>query len=193
MTEAVFGIKGKDFVIVAADRTTVFSVIKMKDDYDKIWEVEGKLFAALGQTADAANFVEFVEKNIRLHTLRAGMPLSTKAAANFTRNELAQALRKGPYQTDMLIAGVDADGPQLYMMDYLASMEKVNKAAHGYGAMFTFGLMDRYYKNDLNLEEAKDIIRKCIKELEVRFLIDLGKYTVKVVDKDGIRTIDLDA
>eukprot|EP00405_Crypthecodinium_cohnii_P045830 CAMPEP_0206570944 /NCGR_PEP_ID=MMETSP0325_2-20121206/27338_1 /ASSEMBLY_ACC=CAM_ASM_000347 /TAXON_ID=2866 /ORGANISM="Crypthecodinium cohnii, Strain Seligo" /LENGTH=243 /DNA_ID=CAMNT_0054074827 /DNA_START=77 /DNA_END=809 /DNA_ORIENTATION=+ len=192
MTEALFGIKGKDFVIIAADAQTAFSVIKLKDDYDKIWEVEGKLFAASGPTADASNFVEFIEKNIRLHTLRTGLPLTTKAAANFTRNELAQSLRsRGSYQVDMLIGGMDADGPGLYYLDYLSSMEKVNKAAHGYGAMFTFGLMDRYWKPDLELEEAKDIIRKCIKEIEVRFVIDLGKYICKVVDKNGTRLEEL--
>merc|ERR1712217_73399 len=190
-TEAMFGIKGKDFVIIASDQQTTFSVIKMKDDYDKIWEVEGKLLAASGPSADAANFVEFIEKNIRLHTLRTWVPLSTKAAANFTRNELAHSLRKGPYQTDMLIGGYDEDGPCLYFMDYLASMEKVNKGAHGYGAMFTYGLMDRYWKKDLGLEEAKEIIRKCIKELEVRFLINFKKYKCKVVDKDGCREVKL--
>jgi len=187
----MFGIVGKDFVIIASDQQTTFSVIKMKDDYDKIWEVEGKLFAASGPSADAANFVEFIEKNIRLHTLKTGLPLTTKAAANFTRNELSHALRKGPYQTDMIIAGYDADGPCLYIMDYLASMEKVNKAAHGYGAMFTFGLMDRYWNKDLTLAEAKDVIRKCIAELETRFVIDLGKYRCKVVDKNGTRVEDL--
>jgi len=187
----MFGIVGKDFVILAADQQTTFSVIKMKDDYDKIWEVEGKLFAASGPSADAANFVEFVEKNIRLHTLRTGSRLTTKAAANFTRNELAAALRKGGYQTDMLIAGVDEDGPCLYFMDYLASLEKVNKGAHGYGAMFTFGLMDRYWKKDMTVTEAKDIIKKCIAELETRFVIDLGKYSCKIVDKNGVRVENL--
>mmetsp|Transcript_24036 Transcript_24036/g.81168 ORF Transcript_24036/g.81168 Transcript_24036/m.81168 type:complete len:194 (+) Transcript_24036:99-680(+) len=187
-TEAMFAVKGKDFVIIAADAMTAFSVMKLKDDYDKIWEVEGKLFAASGPSADASNFMEFIEKNINLHTLRTGLKLSTKASANYTRNELAQSLRKkGSYQTDLLIGGVDADGPKLYFMDYMGSSESVNKAAHGYGAMFTFGLMDRYWKPDMELEEAKDIIRKCIKELEVRFVVDLGKYICKVVTKDGIR------
>lgn len=88
---------------------------------------------------------------------------------------------KGPYQTD--IVGVDEEGPQLYMMDYSASLQKVNKVAHGYGAMFTFSLMGRYYKGDLSLEEAKHIIRKRTKELEVRFVMDLGKYASKVVDR----------
>lgn len=64
-----------------------------------------------------------------METVSTGLKMSTKAAANFTRNELAQALRKGPYQVDLLVAGVDDDGAHLYFMDYLASSEKVNKAA----------------------------------------------------------------
>lgn len=189
--EAMFGLVGKDFVIVAADCGEKFSIVRLKDDSDKIWQVEDMLFAAAGPSADTHNFVEFVSKNICLHTLRTGLKLSTKAAAAFTRNELAAALRKGPYNADMMIAGVDNGKPGLYFMDYLASMEKCNKCAHGYGAMFTLGLMDRYWKKDLELEEAKDIIRKCIAELEKRFIVQLGKYKCKVVDKDGCREIEL--
>eukprot|EP00415_Alexandrium_ostenfeldii_P000614 UN0614 len=163
------------------------SIIRVKSDADKIRQVEDMCFAATGPSSDVHNFVEFVEKNIKLHTLRTGLKLSTKAAANFTRNELAYSLRKGPYQADLLIAVIDDDGPALYFLDYLASMEKVNKAAQGYGAFFTLGLMDRYYKPDLTLEEAKEVIRKCIKEMETRFVINLGNYKVKVVDKAGVR------
>lgn len=191
MTEAMFGITGKDFVIVAADCQAAFSIIRIKDDADKIWQVENMLVAAVGPSADTTNFVEFISKNVRLYSLRTGLTLSTKAAANFTRNELAHSLRKGPYQADLLIAGVDEDGPGLYFLDYLASMEKVNKAAHGYGAMFTLGLMDRYWKPNLTLEEATEIIRMCIKELETRFIVQLGNYKCKVVDKSGVREIQL--
>jgi len=187
MTEATFGICGKDFVIVAADCHAAFSIVRLKDNVDKISPVEDMLFAATGPNSDTTNFVEFIQKNIRLHTLRTGLKMSTKAAANFTRNELAYSLRKGPYQVDLLIAGVDEDGPALYYMDYLASCEKLNKAAQGYGAFFTMGLMDRYYKPDLTVEEAKDIIRKCIKEMETRFVIHLGAFKCKIVDKNGTR------
>merc|ERR1712217_545074 len=112
-------------------------------------------------------------------------------AANFTRNELAYSLRKGPFQADLPIAGCDESGPGLYYLDYLGRMEKVNKAAQGYGAFFTLGLMDRYYKPDLNLEEAKNIIKLCMKEMETRFVMNLGNFKCKVVDKDGCREISL--
>jgi len=39
-------------------------------------------------------FSEYIQKNILLYQYRNGIPLSTSAAANFTRGELATALRK---------------------------------------------------------------------------------------------------
>ena len=35
-------------------------------------------------------------------------------------------------------------------------------------------------------EEAFDVIRNCVNELNVRFLVDQRKFTIKSVDKDGI-------
>ena len=54
----------------------------------------------------------------------------TNAAANFTRRNLADYLRsRTPYQVNLLIAGFDNDTgkPELYFMDYLASMIKVKR------------------------------------------------------------------
>ena len=47
---------------------------------------------------------------------------------------------------NLLMAGYDKqDGPALYFMDYLASMDKCPFAAHGYGSFFTLSILDRYY------------------------------------------------
>mmetsp|Transcript_78637 Transcript_78637/g.211112 ORF Transcript_78637/g.211112 Transcript_78637/m.211112 type:complete len:201 (-) Transcript_78637:275-877(-) len=191
MTEASFGLAGKDFVIVATDCQQAFSIIKMKDDADKITVVENKLFAVTGTGADATYFMGYMNEDLKLHTLRNGLELTTKAAATWTRTNLAQALRKNPFQVDILVAGIDEDGPGLYFLDMYASMEKVNKAAHGYGASFTFGLMDRFWHPDLTEEEGIALIKKCIKELETRFLVNLGRYTCKIVDKNGPRVLEL--
>ena len=39
-------------------------------------------------------FTEYIQKNVALYQFRNGIPLTTAAAANFTRGELATALRK---------------------------------------------------------------------------------------------------
>lgn len=52
-----------------------------------------------------------------------------------------------PYFVNLLLAGYDDEtGPELYFVDYLASMVKVPYAAHGYGGFFSLSIMDRYHK-----------------------------------------------
>jgi 20S proteasome subunit beta 4 len=48
---------------------------------------------------------------------------------------------------NLLIAGFEKDkGPVLYWMDYLAAMQPMPFALHGYGAFFCLGLLDKLYK-----------------------------------------------
>ena len=47
---------------------------------------------------------------------------------------------------NLLMAGYDkTEGPSLFFMDYLASMNKCPFAAHGYGAFFSLAILDRFY------------------------------------------------
>lgn len=50
--------------------------------------------ACAGEPGDRVQFSEYIIANLRLYALRNDIDLSTKAAANFTRSELAKALRK---------------------------------------------------------------------------------------------------
>lgn len=93
----------------------------------------------------------------------------------------------------MLIAGYNAkDGPELYWMDYFAAVNKLPFAAHGYAAFFVMSLMDRHYHKEMDFEQAKELMRKCFREIKTRFIANLPQFVVKVVDKDGVRVIDLD-
>lgn len=93
----------------------------------------------------------------------------------------------------MLIGGYDTkqDKPELFWIDYLGAMASLPYGAQGYGAYFCTSLMDRYHYPDMDLEEAKDLPRKCIQELKTRFIVNLPKFMVKVISKDGIKEIEL--
>ena len=43
---------------------------------------------------------------------------------------------------------------------------QVPYGAHGYGSFFTFATLDHHYKDNMTLDEAKDVLKKCF--LEVR-------------------------
>lgn len=43
---------------------------------------------------------------------------------------------------------------------------------------------------DLTQEEAYDIFKKCVLEIQKRLIINLSNFKVAVVDKNGIRRLD---
>lgn len=43
---------------------------------------------------------------------------------------------------------------------------------------------------ELTVDEAYDILKKCIKEIQKRLIVNLANFKVKVVDKDGVRILD---
>lgn len=89
------GIKGKDFVMVCSDTSAAQQIITIKHDEDKIIPIDDhKLMATSGEPGDRVMFSEFIMANVRLYALRFGASLSTKAVANFTRSEMAKALRQ---------------------------------------------------------------------------------------------------
>ena len=186
------------------------SIMVMKSDQDKFCQLSEKLVMAVsGESGDTTQFAEYIHKNIQLYKMRNGYELSPAAAANFTRRNLADYLRsRTPYQVNLLIAGFDSETgkPELYFMDYLASMIKVkapyhsnyylnetfktNFAAHGYGGFFTTALMDRHYRSNMNKEEAYKLMIECVKEVQKRLILNLPNFAITIVDKDGVSKMD---
>ena len=109
------------------------------------------------------------------------------------RTELATALRKGPFQVNLLMGGYDLleKKAKLYWMDYLGTLQQVNKGAQGYAGYFVNSVLDNHFKQDMSLDEGLDACRDCIKELKIRFMINQHDYVCKVVTKDGIKVIKL--
>jgi len=191
--ETILAIKLANAVITLADTSAGRSIVKMKDDEDKTLILdEHKLLLATGEPGDRVQFCEYIAKNISLYAMRNDYSLSTPAAANYIRGELARAIREGPYNVNVVLAGVDKDVPHVYFLDYLGSMQQMNYACHGYAGYFLLSLLDKYYREGLNVEDGVKLLDLCVKELKTRLVVN-SSYIAKVVDKDGIRVVPLHA
>ncbi|PPQ83347.1 hypothetical protein CVT25_003986 [Psilocybe cyanescens] len=196
--ETSFALTGKGYLIMAADTTAARSIVKMKVDEDKIKALSPHLLMAYsgepGKTRDTVQFAEYVERNIRLYQIRNLYPLRPAAAASWIRRALATSLRsRKPYSVNLLLGGYDTatHDPHLYWIDYLGTMTEVPFAAHGYGAYFALSLLDRYHDPEATLEEGLATLRRCLDEVAKRLVVSPGKYKVKIVDKDGVREVEL--
>jgi 20S proteasome alpha/beta subunit len=124
--DSVFGICGKDWVIVACDTAVNRSIFTLKHDEDKIMNLNtNKVLAASGEQTDRYQFCNYIQKNLQLQAFRTGVELSVEASAQYMRNELAEALRRGPYQVNCLVGGFEhqTGEAKLYWMDYLGTLQ----------------------------------------------------------------------
>ncbi len=118
--------------------------------------------------------------NSRSDRLRNHIPLRPSSAASWTRLQLASSLRsRKPYAVNLLLGGFDPtnDKPELYWIDLYGTIGDAPYAAHGYGAYFALSTMDRWHRPDMDLDEGLELLRKCINELETRFI---GKQNLQV-------------
>jgi len=192
--ECLIGMQFDDFVMVAADQTNARSIMVMKSDQNKFFNLSDRLVMAVsGESGDTTQFAEYIAKNIALYKMRNGYELSPSAAANFTRRNLADYLRsRTPYMVNPLIAGFDTETgkPELYFMDYLAAMIQTKYACHGYGGFFSTSIMDRHHRTDMTRQQAYALMVECVKEVQKRLVLNLPNFGVVVVDKEGIHNMD---
>lgn len=95
---------------------------------------------------DTVQFAEYVERNIRLYSIRNTHPLRPPSAASWVRKSLAESLRsRHPYSVNLLLGGYDTSTftPHLYWIDYFGTLVEVPFGAHGYGSYFALSLLDR--------------------------------------------------
>mmetsp|Transcript_115450 Transcript_115450/g.172487 ORF Transcript_115450/g.172487 Transcript_115450/m.172487 type:complete len:201 (+) Transcript_115450:81-683(+) len=190
--DTVLGICYDGGVIIAADQSNSRSILTYQKNLDKIKKLSShSMMGVSGPNCDLVNFTEYVSKNINLYELaNDGTKLSTHAQANFARGELAAAIRKGPYQVNILLGGFDEkSGPSLYHLDYFGTLHKVKHGAQGYAQYFCSSIFDKDYVAGLSYDDAIVIIEKCIKEMHTRFTMSQPNFILKKVDKDGVSVI----
>ena len=142
-----------------------------------------------GEHSDILVFGDYVQKNLAFLRYKNGHKLSTEDTAQFVRSELAEAIRKGPYSVNCLLAGFEGDEPKLYWLDYLGSVIETSKAAHGYAEFLTSSVMDTLQTADLTEEQGLRVIDQCLRSMAERFVISQTSFTIKIVRKDGVRVV----
>ncbi|CAF0858020.1 unnamed protein product [Rotaria sordida] len=198
MVESIIGIRGKNFVLLAQDaNTTKYGILNMKFDTNRLFKLsEHCAMLAAGEPGDVVQFAEYVGKNIQLYKMINGIELSPYACANFTRHEMATSLRsRNSFLANLIVGGYstnerDQQRVQLYSIDYLGAMVSANVVAHGFCQFFALGIGDRFWKEDLTVEEALAMLQIIVNELGKRMAAYPHCVFVRIIDEKGIHVLD---
>jgi len=82
--------------------------------------------------------------------------------------------------------------PCLYWLDEYGSLQRIRYASHGLGSNFLLAILDENYQDNLSREQAAQLIHKCFRQLQTRYIINSPKPPlVKCVDSKGCHVYEI--
>jgi proteasome beta subunit len=181
------GVVCPEGVILASEKRVSYGYLVVSKGGKKVFKITDSIGAACaGLVSDMQILVREVEAYANLFDLDVGRLISVRAAAKLMSN-LLFSRRLAPLITQTIVGGIDEEESSLYVLDVLGSVIPDKYAVVGSGTEIAMGVIEEGYKEDLTMEEAKDLVVRAIKSAISRDIMSGDGIDFLVITKDGIR------
>lgn len=189
----IVGLKCSDGVVLASDRRASKGGMIGSKAVKKIYPLDGnKAVAIAGQLSDANYLVNLVKAEAKLMEFNRGFPLTVKEAAKLLSNILYSGMRSyAPFITEMLVAGVDETGTQLFETDISGAVTDENFTSSGSGSPMAYGVLEVSYKSGISTAEGANIATKAVKAAMERDPGSGNGVEVLTITKKGLEWLNL--
>jgi len=159
------GLKYTDGVVLIVDKRISSSLIE-PDSIEKIFQIDDYIGCATsGLVADARALVERIRLDAQINEITYGekIPIKTlvKRICDF-KQAYTQYGGARPFGTTLLIAGVDATGPQLFATDPSGAFIEYKANSEGKGRSDAMAYFEEKYKENMTLDKSIDMGIKAI-------------------------------
>ena len=181
------GVVCPDGVILASEKRVSYGYLVVSKGGKKVFKITDHIGAACaGLVSDMQILVREVEAYANLFRLDVGRSISVRSSAKLMSN-LLFTRRLAPLITQTIVGGIDEEGTSLYVLDVLGSVIPDKYAVVGSGTEIAMGVIEEGYREDMNVEEAKDLVVRAIKSAISRDVMSGDGIDFLLVTKDGTR------
>ncbi len=185
LTGTAVGIKVKDGVVLASEKRVAYGFYLLSKSGKKVFKINDKLgLASAGILADMQTIAKIIRADLNLYYLDTKTTPTVRAAAKLLSLILFQS-RIMPYICEIMVGGVDDEGPHLFVLDPAGSVIEDDYAALGTGAKIAIGILESLYRPDMSLNEAKELAIKAIKQATSRDPVSGDGCDILVISKEG--------
>jgi len=179
------GVVCQNGVILASEKRVSYGYLVVSKGGKKVFKITDHIGAACaGLVSDMQILVREVEAYANLFGLDVGRSISVRSAAKLMSN-LLFGRRLAPLITQTIVGGVDEEESSLYVLDILGSVIPDKYAVVGSGTEIAMGVIEEGYKEDLTMEEAKDLVVRAIKSAISRDIMSGDGIDFLLISKDG--------
>jgi proteasome beta subunit len=180
-------VKCKDGVVLGSDRRATWGYTVTNKKTRKVFKITDKIgLACYGLIGDFQILVRILRAQANLYELDAGEQITTQSLAKLISNYL-YSRKMMPLYTNLVVAGIDEDGPKLFTLDALGSLMPDDFAAVGTGMLFSYGILEAEYKPDMTIAQGEKLVEKAIQNSITRDAMSGNGIDIMTITKDGVK------
>jgi proteasome beta subunit len=181
------GVIFKEGVILASEKRVSYGYLIVSKTGKKVFKLTDHIGAACaGLVSDMQVLIREVQAYGNLFNLDVGRPISVRSAAKLMSSLLFNR-RLAPLITQTIVGGVDKEGPSLYSLDPLGSVLPDKYTVVGSGTEIAMGVVEEGYKDNMEMDEAKDLVMRAMKSAVSRDVMSGDGIDFLIITADGIR------
>jgi len=145
-------------VVLATERRATMGNFIASKDAKKVYQIDDLIaMTTAGSVGDAQRLVKWMQVESRLYKMRREESMTVKGIVSLLANILS-GNRYYPYFVQLLVGGVDKNGPGVYSLDALGGIIEEKKAvATGSGSPMAYGVLEDRYVENLPINEGVEL------------------------------------
>lgn len=181
------GVTCPEGVVLASEKRVSYGYLVMSRSMKKVFKLTDRIGAACaGLVSDMQVLARQVTAYANLFRLEYNRSISVKATAKIMSNLLFDR-RLMPLITQTIVGGIDEEGPSIYALDILGSLISDKFTVAGSGAELAVGILEEEYRDDMTINETKDLIERTVKSAVSRDVMSGDGIDYLIITEKGIR------
>lgn len=178
-------------VVLATERRATMGHFIASKDAKKVYQIDDLIaMTTAGSVGDAQRLVKWMQVESRLYKMRREESMTVKGIVSLLANILS-GNRYYPYFVQLLVGGVDKNGPGVYSLDALGGIIEEKKAvATGSGSPMAYGVLEDRYVENLPINEGVELAVRALHNAMKRDSASGDGIEVVKITSDGYIKID---
>jgi proteasome beta subunit len=187
------GIVCSDGVVLATEQRATMGNFIASKTAKKIYQIDDLVgMTTAGSVGDAQQIVRIISVEAKLYKMRRQESMTIKGFSTLLSN-LLSGQRYYPMMVQLLIGGMDKNGPNIYSLDALGgTIEETRAVSTGSGSPMAYGVLEDRYREDMNVEEGVDLAIRALHNAMKRDSASGESIDVVVITKDNYTRLDMD-
>ncbi|MDD4254252.1 MAG: archaeal proteasome endopeptidase complex subunit beta [Methanofollis sp.] len=179
------GLVFHDGIVLATERRATMGNLIASKKAKKVYQIADRIgMTTAGGVGDAQQLARLMQVECNLYKVRHGKTITVVAAATLLSNYLQQN-RYYPYYVQLLVGGVDRNGPSVYSVDAMGGASKEDDiVSTGSGSPMAYGVLEDRFTADMGEEQAAALAIRALKAAMRRDSASGEDISVVVIMKD---------